>query len=164
MREKFHEKCNFIDIDLPQLVLGVTSEYTMKDEESWRYIQHQYGGMLCRQLYIKARILKPLDKYWDPIHRLEKKFVDYFGNCHTLNSIIEYREYINSNLNVDCNYDFWDFDEALYPIDCTKENVEILTGEIIKNFDDAIEFETEMDRLVGCIGRWKLYILGFNSD
>ena len=72
---------------------------------------------------------------------------------------------LNDKLGVDCNWSYEDLAEAIYPIDCTVDNLrKICVDEIPDNLESLIEFDNDMSSVFGIVNRWKLYIIGENCD
>jgi hypothetical protein len=163
-----HSKCEYIDEkSLPILVLATESDYDFAPGRSWRYIAHQTAGLACHQIYLLATILTPKGGVAEKMNQISERWLD--SNCGalgtSLDEILEYRSQLNSLLGVDCDNSYRGFEEAIYPIDCTAQNLAKLTDEILpQNLDDLVVWPSDSDRYLGFIGRWKLYILGGNSD
>lgn len=151
--------------DLPVLVLAVHNEYQFERGRTWLHIAHQTGGNACHQRYMVGTILKPREKVGNGIIKLDKQF--YKSNTGfiiepSLEEINRYSSWLNNLLKVDCNTSFRELEEAIYPVDCTSENVKQLTSERLpQDLDDLIRLKKEERPL---INRWHLYILGRNSD
>ncbi|MEK6861284.1 MAG: hypothetical protein AABY07_04900, partial [Nanoarchaeota archaeon] len=83
----------------------------------------------------------------------------------SLEEILEYRGQLNKLLDVDCDLSYKDFEEGIYPIDCSVENIRKLVLEEVPNhLDELIKWEHEFEKVGGCVNRWNLYILGHNCD
>ena len=166
----------FEDSELPKLVLGIKSlflpgdflkEESFSKEREWLHISHQTAGHSCHQHYIFGTILTPTPKTHIAMFNLSKMWLDsdvgMFGV--SLNEILTYRSDIQNLLNVDCNISYKDFEEGIYPIDCSTKNINMLTTDILpENLDDLLTFENPKYKSFGCINRWNLWILGENCD
>jgi len=150
----------------PILVLGTVSEYKMSKRFQWQWLRHQCGGRACRQLEVFATILEPKPGVYERMVEL----ADHWYNSQqgafgvSLDSIIEYRQQLRNWFGVDCNWSYRDFAEAVYPIDCTLENLGKLTNQKFpKELDRLVKDRDDFD-LFGSGNRWRLYVLGENSD
>lgn len=167
---KIHpKKCKYLaSEELPALVLALETENSIhpdyKDRE-WKYIAHQTAGVMCHQHYMLALELSIKPELKKPIHDLiEHYYESMFGlGFATLTDMNKYRAYIKKNLKVDCNLSFHALEEGYYPIDV--KYADKLTNDFLpKNLDDFLDFKTPVHKLLGCLNRWKLFILGENSD
>jgi hypothetical protein len=158
------EKCRFVEEDeLPMLVLSLKKAYRFKKGLNWEYLVHQTAGHACNSHYIKAIQLNPKPKAKRIIQEINDEWLE--SDCglgvSSLNEILKYREKINKELKVDCNTSYMDFEEGIYPIDCTSKNLKKLCRDKLPDrLDDLLYYPP----LAGIIGRWKLYILGQNCD
>jgi hypothetical protein len=170
------------NVSYPKIVLGIQvpsfyfeEHYPYKWRElkftksrTWIKLAHQSGGISCNQSYFFATFLNPKStKVLENIILLQNKWfesnVGAFGT--SLDSIIEYREDIKKLFGVDCNSSWKKFQESVYPIDCTDENIKKLTDESFpEDLDNLIDWNNGFERAAGCIGRWSLCILTENSD
>jgi len=165
----------FEDSELPKLILGIKinpkysyqEEYKFKSDKDWIRIGHQSAGHACHQQYFIATILAPKSELTNKIKDICDEYIDSDIGClgvniHELNS---YVDLLKSNLDVDCNWSYTNFEEAIYPIDYSKENLDKLTNDIFPdNLDDLIEWKEVRQQSIGCIHRWGIYILGKNCD
>jgi hypothetical protein len=159
-------------IPLPVLVLGIqiSSEYPRRYRAKKKYdfkcIVHQTAGHGCHQQYVYGMILKP--KKLPEMELLARNYYASEIGCYSqsLNDIIKYRDTLDRLFGVDCNYTYREFEEGFYPIDFSKENLEKLAVDAasIPDPDSMIAWKESFDRVVGCIGRWGLFILGENCD
>jgi len=163
--------------EFPVLILGIEYDGWMMKEKSeikynfaegreWKKIAHQTAGLSCHQHYIIGTVLKPknVDVY-KKMNILTKKWSN--SDCGTfgvsLNELNEYRDDIKTLFGLDCNNCYRYFEEGIYPIDCTQEALEALTKENLpKDLDNLAIWEKDLDKILGCIGRWNLWILGEN--
>ncbi|MDI6722878.1 MAG: hypothetical protein QMD97_04935 [Candidatus Aenigmarchaeota archaeon] len=165
MREEIkHDECQYL-YDFPVLVLAVRERYNFKEGRDWIYIAHQTAGNACHQHYMIGTILQPKPEILDKMRDINDYWLE--TNCGVcgvaLDEIIEYRKQLNELLAVDCNLCYEEFEEGIYPIDCTAENIRKLTlDDIPDNPDDFIVKEPSWKFIP--IGAWNLYILGDNSD
>jgi len=160
------------DSELPVLVLGiyVYSHYGERHKmrgRDWKKIAHQTAGNACHSHYIVGTILEPKPELKTKIDMLNKCWLD--SNCGvfgvSLDEILKYREQLRDLFGVDCNSSYDHFEEALYPIDCNRNSIEAMTNEELpEELDDFIDFKSPADKMIGCINRWSLFILGENCD
>jgi hypothetical protein len=163
------KKCRYLeDKDLPKLVLALHDNYRTNSSRQWRYIAHQTAGHACHQHYMKAIILKPKKQVMVAMKEIDKHWLDSDAGMvgyPTLDELLKYRKQLKNLLDVDCNISYDKFEEGIYPIDCTGENLKKLcTDKLPKSLDDLVKFRAKIDWLFCCIGRWNLYILGNNCD
>ena len=161
--------------DLPCLFLGmkISHDFQLLKKKTpynklFSFIAHQTGGISCNQHYFDGFFLKPKSKIRDKMIKLDE---DYLGSGlgtfgqNTLDEILDYRNLLQVEFNVDCSIAYKDLEEGIYPIDCYIENIEKLTNDyLLQSFDDYLIFKTQFASICGSIGRWNLYILGRNSD
>ena len=82
----------------------------------------------------------------------------------SLDELITYRNTLKA-YELDCQYAYRMFCEAVYPIDCTTKNIQLLSKtKLPESLDDLIEWNDTLDRVYGIIDRWNLLALGHNSD
>lgn len=85
-----------------------------------------------------------------------------------LDEVLKYREQLKAlfGLGVDCNQSYQDFEEGIYPIDCSPEALKALCeDDLPEELDDLIEFgDNKFARFCGFVGRWSLFVLGENCD
>lgn len=167
------EDFKYIQNDEPLLVLAVKvnpdyyGEYKFTNKRDFVKIAHQTAGIGCHQHYMVGTILKPK---WHILANMQTLTAKWLDSCAGvmgvhLNDVVAYREDLKRFFQMDCNLSYRDFEEAIYPIDCTTENLKVLTDEQLpENLDDLIVFSDDMQRFIGSIGRWSLYILGPNCD
>jgi len=166
---------NFLSEEqLPIVVLGIIHRgsrpegYNLKAIREWTKIGHQSAGHGCHHIYIQGTILEPKPDIAHQIKILNDKWLE--SDCGifgvSLDELMEYRMDLKTLFEVDCNISHQHFEEAIYPIDCTPDNIKRLTNENIpENLDDFIEFDDKpFSRLAGMINRWSLFILGQNCD
>lgn len=162
-------------IELPVLVLGIkpTIKWDSKElvghqfinPEKWLNIVHQTAGVGCHQFYCQGMILESNLIAKAAIKKIAKKYYDTnigaMGAC--LSDIVEYNSYLDGLLGVNCNVNYADFEEGIYPIDI--EYLPKLTDQHFpSNLDDLIKFENSFQAMCGCFFRWNIWILGENSD
>ena len=99
----------------------------------------------------KAEIL--CDRWDTFIHDL------HFGGMR-LQDLTDYNEDLKALFNVNCDGSFRDLQYNKYPIDCCDKFLEVMSDEDLpSDLDSFLVFETDLDRLCGCIGRWNLFIV-----
>ncbi len=169
MDEKEKEKCEYIpDSKLPKLVLAVHKNYNFNKKEGWEYIVHQTAGHMCANYHMIARELRPRKGLKEKIQEINDTWLESCSGMSRnpmLDDVLEYRKQLNELLGVDCSFSYDRFQEGLYPIDCDSESLNKLTSERFpKDLDNLIGWKDNLERCMGTIGRWNLYILGENCD
>lgn len=140
-----------------------------RDSGHWTYIGHQTAGYACNHKYMWIKILAPKSEI---IQKVMISLSNIYINSNLgslgappLNEIFAYRQHVNEYLGVDCNYSYHELEEGYYPIDCTAENLSRLTSdELPEDLDDLIIWHSPIEQMMGCIGRWRLAIIGDNCD
>lgn len=166
MKSEFHE---FTE---PRLVLALldrtwTKDFSFVPGRDWVRLQHQTSGHACGQVHMWCTFLTPRPENIAAISEIEREWYDTdLGAWEvTLDALFKYRKMLNEKLSVDCNWSHSDLAEAIYPIDCTVENLrKLCLDEIPDNLESLIEFDNDMSRVFGIVNRWKLYIIGENCD
>ena len=173
---KFNDE---LGLDLPLLVLAVkchpewgskscvgVPRHEFKPGRTFVDLQHQTSGHACHQVYLQATILKPREP--EKLRLIESKWLDSDAGCFGvgLDTILEYRAQLKELYGLDCNGCYQDFEEGVYPIDCSPEALKKLCeDEFPEDLDDLIKFgDGPFERMCGCIGRWNIYVLGENCD
>ena len=165
----------FKDSNLPKLILGIKinsthphqEDYKFRQDKEWGKIAHQTSGHACHTHYFIGTILTPKSELINKIKDICDEYLDSgigcFGvNIHELNS---YVDLLKNKLDVHCDWSYKDFEEGLYPIDYTKENLAKLSNDIFPDdVDDLIEWENPFKKSIGCIHRWGIWVLGQNCD
>lgn len=169
--DNFYEDAKF-----PMLVIGLNPYYikenvcSFKDPSKWKLIETQHGGVAChhRIMYIYELSVRPEVK--PKIQALNDRFYDC-GYRQSLQQINSYNDYLIQNLGVSCDYSYSSFEEALYPIDPSHENIVKLSNEVLPlddfskiDLDKLLIFKTKFSQLIGILNRYDLFILGENSD
>jgi len=177
IREQFRYP-DQLGIALPSLVLAipVLSEdlcddsdyrgYRFKPGRTWHLLAHQTAGVGCRQHYMHATVLTPLsDDIQRRMNALSKQWLhtDTGALGVSLDELSHYRSDLARLFGADCNTSYPDFEEGLFPID--SQFVGKLTGDPLpKDFDDLLEWKDGFQRACGCLNRFRLCIIGPNSD
>lgn len=160
------------DFTHPRLILAIksnssSSNFELDDNREWHRILHQTAGHACGTLDVICTFLDPRPNVIPVMEEIDRTWYDTdLGAWSTpLNDIVKYRQILNEKLGVDCNIAYEDFEEAVYPIDCTPENLKKLcVDNLPEDLDSLLKFDKEFDRMMGMINRWKIYILGENCD
>lgn len=173
----YEEYNYFEEYDLPKLILGIKidpkypylEEYKFKDSNKWIKIGHQTAGHACHQHYFIATIVTPKSEVVNKIKDICDEYLDSDIGCFgvSLNEIINYSKLLKNNLDVDCLMSYKYFEEAIYPIDYSEENLKKLTDDVFPDdLNELIEWDSDrkFHKFIGCIGRWGIYILGGNCD
>ena len=163
--------------ELPMLFVGmkIEADYELKDKcylkhpvLRWRKLFHQTAGIGCHHHYLWGARLKPRNaSVGRKMRTLSDKWLDSnvgaFGA--SLDDIDEYRNDIGMMFGADCNNEYRDFEEGIYPLECTDRILGRMTSdELPDRLDSLLRFKTRMAVMFGIIGRWRLYILGENCD
>lgn len=167
-----------LKLTLPVLVLAIPvldwafkegdyKAYRFAPGRQWIKLAHQTAGLACHQHYMHATILTPKSvAVAQGMNELAAKWEDSQVGCFggpTIDGLLDYRADLKRLFGADCNHSHRDFEEAIYPIDI--EDLPKLTDEPMpKNRDDLIVWKDGWQRAMGCINRFRLYILGPNSD
>lgn len=147
---------------------GYTKNFNFKADRKWYKIAHQSAGIACNQRYFITSFLNP--KSLQVYKNMENLHKFYYGSSAgafniSLDSILEYRKMLKDLFSVDCNYCWQNFEESVYPIDCTLDNIKKFTDEELpQDLDELIEWESGFQRAAGVINRWSFLILTENSD
>jgi hypothetical protein len=168
---KFDRKnFNYLDV-LPQLVLAVKvyHEYDLeyKFKEEFKPIAHQTAGIACHQHYMYGTLLKPKKEALESMVKMSDHWLDSNSGafCCSLDEILEYRKQLQDWFGLDCNISYANFEEGIYPIDCSAKALATLqTENFPEELDDLIEWEDDFDRVCGSVHRWSIFILGENCD
>ena len=164
------ESCKYFeDYKLPILVLATKYPYKFKKTRKFISIAHQTAGHGCHQHYMMGTVLVPKRDVFKKMRLIDEEWLN--SDCGifstSLDSILLYREHLDEYLNVDSNLSYMDFEEGIYPIDCTRENIKKLTDEKLpEDLDDLIQWKdiSSWERFCGIVDRWNLFILGRNCD
>ena len=167
---------------LPSIVFGIKifSDYDLrywdmldKTKREWKKIAHQTAGIGCHQHHMFGTILSPKKGIEVCLNKLNDIWLDSCCGAFgvSLDEVLQYRENLIEFLDVDCNETYQDFEEGIAPIDCGSEleNLKKLTNESFpKSAADAddmfLKFDNSLDRLIGSMSRWRLFILMQNCD
>lgn len=168
-------------IPFPQIVLGIkqyrecfSSDYpprrhTFKSgAPKFQNIAHQTSGLGCGQFYITGTLLQPKSpEVLRGLQEIERKWLDsnvgVFGGA-SLENLNDYERDLQRLFGASANRSHGDFFEALYPVDL--EHLPKIAADCpdLENLDEFIEWGSGWERSLGCVGRFKAYILGQNSD
>lgn len=156
------EKCRSLHPSyLPALVLATNKRYNFREREKWMAIEHKTAGVRCHLHHMMGRVLRPGRGVLDGMRRLSYGWLETGAAGVNLDRINEYRRHLNEILGVDCNESYGDFEEAIYPIDCSPETIRALAADDVP--DDLDDLIVHPDIPLPH-AYWKLYILGPNSD
>ncbi len=163
--------------ELPMLFLGmrIESDFDLSDKSylkhpvlKWRKMCHQTAGIGCHHHYLWGARLPPRNTSVErKMKALSEKWLDSNAGtfCSSLEEIIEYRNDIRTLFGVDCDHEYRDFEEGIYPMECSERSLKRMTSlELPERLDSLLKFKTRMGVMFGIIGRWKLYVLGHNCD
>ena len=162
-------------LGLPLLFLGLKvgcdrdlEEVKFKRGRRAHKLSHQTAGLGCNHFYLHGTVLTPRnDDVMRRMRMLSDKWLDSnagsFGD--DLDSVNEYRRDIRVLFGVDCNRSFQDFEEAIYPIDCSGKNIsKMASDELPEDLDSLLRFRDGWWKVAGILNRWHLYVLGENGD
>jgi len=166
MKSEFHE------FTQARLVLALldrewTKDFSFSPGRDWLRIQHQTSGHACGQVRMWCTFLTPRTDTLAAINDIERSWYDTDLGAWSvqLDDVLKYRKMLNDKLGVDCNWAYEDLAEAIYPIDCTVDNLrKLCVDEIPDNLESLIQFDNDMSSIFGIVNRWKLYIIGENCD
>lgn len=153
------------DLHLPMLIISPYNGQP-KHPERWTLIEHQGSGVGCHNFKAHCIILPIKPEMRQPIADLARKWLDSNAGVFgvTLKEINEYEADLQK-MGLTCNSSYAEFVEAIYPFDCTIENLRKVTdAELPDDLDELLSFENEWNRALGSIKRWNAYILGENCD
>ena len=162
----------------PVLVLGIKyhnwmikdnyeQKYTFRQGREWKTIAHQTAGHACHQHYMIGTILKP--KNVDILQSMNELTSHWLNSdCGVfgvgLEDINLYERQLQRHFGLTCNFSYRDFEEGIYPIDCTPEALKKMAEDPPSYLDGEIIWENDLDKIAGSINRWRLWILGKNCD
>lgn len=166
---QFIEELNENERAEPWLVLAVDGDYDYEfaPGREWLHVDHQTAGIGCHHHYLHALRLTPKNdavrKWMTDIS--DNWFATNVGAFYpTLNEILLYRNNLQV-LGFDCDACYREFEEGIYPIDLTKDSLaRICSDELPDDLDSLVIWKNPMEQLFGLARRWRLYILGPNSD
>ena len=171
MTKQEREKYKFLDMDydlkFPQLILAVADECEFTSDRIFISIQHQTAGHACHQHYMSGTILTPKPSVQTAINTICDSWLDSDVGCFgvTFNNLTKYRQQLVDLLEVDCQWSYPQFEEAIYPVDCCKEYLDKLCEDKLPDeLDDLIVWKSDWDKVCGSINRWNLYLMGENCD
>lgn len=165
----------------PQIVLGIkhcresfSSDYPPRRHTfaigapKFQNIAHQTSGLGCGQFYITGTLLQPKSvEVLRGLQEIERKWLDSnvgaFGGA-TLEQLNDYERDLRRLFDASANRSHRDFAEAIYPIDL--EHLPKIAADCpdLETLDEWIEWEGGFDRAAGSLNRWKVWVLGENSD
>lgn len=177
--EDFHY-ADQLGLALPQLVLAIeipkrgfeedARTYQFKLGRTWLKLAHQSAGHACHQHYLLATVLTPKTvKVAQGISALDRKWLDSQAGCWgvPLSGVLDYEADLKRLLGAGCNTSYRSFEEGFFPLDTeflSAVAAEADLASLPKDLDDLIEWRTGFERVGGSVGRWKLIVLGENSD
>ena len=157
----------------PILVLATpaTSEsvkWNFKPGREWYWIDHQAAGVGCRHPEFVVTILDIRPEALEKLRDLDAEYcgsdLGVFGV--PLSAYIKYQEYLAAiDPALTCETSYGDLIEAVYPIDYTAGAVAALTTEELPaDLNTLVKWDNPLDEFLGCVNRWRLLLLGQNSD
>ena len=176
-RKEFKFTSSEENSELPKLVLALTptkedqnnySVYNLKEPDDWHLIFHQTAAHACHHHYLQVKYLDPTKLGYKLMIELDNKYeLSCAGQMGvSLNELNEYNNTLN-NYKLTCNTSYSAFEEAIYPIDITKESLALLTDTVLpEDLNDFIDFGDAggFTRMCGIFNRWNLFVLGHNCD
>ncbi len=162
----------FLEFTEPRLVLaikdhGYEPRFTFKAGREWHRILHQTAGLGCHHVRMWCTFLSPKPSIIPILSEINKTWLDSNAGVLDvrLDDVLKYRTLINEKLGADCNVSYPDFEEAIYPIDCTVETIRALCeDDLPDDLNDLLHFDNNFSSMLGFAKRWNLYILGENCD
>lgn len=162
----------FYDFTTPRLVLaikdrGTDSLFTFREGREWHRILHQTGGLCCNHARMWCTFLTTRPAVTPVVNEISARWLDSNAGAFgvRLDEILKYRKFINEKLGVDCNLSYSDFQEAIYPIDCTIQTIRALCeDDLPSDLNDLLHFDNNFSSMLGFTSRWNIYILGENCD
>jgi hypothetical protein len=156
--------------EMPVLFLALNPEQDWELSDAgkkfnFEYIQHQCAGHACNQVYYYGIRLRPKDN--TRLTLLTEKWLDSEVGClgTSLEDVCKYADELENLFMVGCDSSFKEFQEGVYPIDCTSENLKKMCyDDLPEDLNELLVFQSGIHSMCGFIGRWKLYILGPNCD
>ena len=168
-------------VPFPQIVLGIkhcresfSSDYpprrhTFKaSAPEFQNIAHQTSGVGCGQFYVTGTLLQHKSvELLRGLQEIERKWlgsnVGALGGA-TIEQINDYERDLQRLFGASANRSHRDFCEALFPLDL--EHLPKIAADCpdLENLDEWIEWGSGWERSLGCVGRFKAFILSANSD
>jgi len=167
---EMHEK--FLEFTTPRVVLaikdhGYKPRFTFKTGREWHRILHQTAGLGCHHVRMWCTFLTPKTDIIPILSEINATWLDSNAGVLDvrLDDVLKYRALISEKLGADCNVSYPDFEEAIYPIDCTVETIRSLCeDDLPDDLNDLLHFDNNFNSMLGFAKRWNLYILGENCD
>ena len=168
-------------VSFPQIVLGIkhcresfSSDYPPRryifkaGAPKFQNIAHQTSGLGCGQFYITGTLLQPKSvEVLRGLQEIERKWLDSnvgaFGGA-TLEQFNDYERDLRRLFDASANRSHRDFAEAIYPIDLEHLPKIVADCPNLETLDEWIEWGSGRERSLGCVGRWRAFILASNSD
>jgi len=163
--------------ELPVLVLAIIKRwphrirswdtYSFKPGRKWRLLDHQTAGVGCHHPWLFATRLTPKQKALVGMYAVAQEWFGSNVGClgPGLSEISRYNARLRRLFGTDCQLSYVHFEEGLYPIDASRENMKRMAQDKLPaDLDDLIEWPSETARFGGAFCRWTIVILGPNSD
>jgi hypothetical protein len=143
-----HKNCSYLESDvLPLLILATRENYKFTDTRTWMLIAHQTAGNGCHQNYLMGTVLKPRTSV---LPTLQEIVGGWYGSNYgfterPLSGVLRYRAQLRK-IDVDCERSYPDFEEGMYPIDCTRDNLQRMTTERLPvNLDKLVNWKNGLE-------------------
>ena len=147
-----------------KLVLGIK---THKEQEikinpettrNWELLENfleEGQNFIYTEIEIRKDIARRVEIFCDKWDADLKEM--YFGI--PLRTYVDYDEDLQAMFNVGCQDGFRDLRRRIYPIDIHNTIKEVSLEPLPDDLDDFLVFNTPLDKVCGCIGRWHLFLL-----
>lgn len=166
-----------LGLTLPSLILGMEidprsfgSDYPPKrppfyPDRTWVALSHETSGAARRPRYLLATVLTPTPAAALGMARLsEARTGSAIGvGGVSLVDVIAYRDDVRRLLGAEVERCYGALTEGYYPLDA-EYAAKLTTDELPAQLDDLVDWKDGVERACGCIGRWRLVILGRNES
>ena len=142
--------------------------YPVKPERTWLKLDHQTAEVGCHHVYLYVTELEPKPHVLPILKELAEHYHGALGwEPPSLDEANAYRAVLQAKLEVDCNRSYVELEEALYPIDPSKEHLARLSSDLPDEPGDLSDWDNApsapLFRLrVGL--HLRFYLIAENSD
>ena len=163
-----------LGLELPQLILAIevsprseyARSYQFKIGRDWIRLAHQTAGPARHQRYLYASRLTPKSvDIVQGMNSLSRKWGHSHAGCGgvSLDRAVEYQNDLKKLFKAGCNVSHHGFEEGFYPIDI-EYLPDLAADKMPDKLEDLVQWSSAFERAAGCVNRFKLVILGSNSD